>query len=66
MTTVVARRLLVSALILLNGLSLIECSSPAAGNKTAARPHFPILKVTFSHVASVFGICLWILLGHSG
>ena len=57
------RDVLASVLVLVNGLSLIECATPSVGNKTVVRPHFPILKVTFDHVASVFGICLWILLG---
>ena len=59
---------LLSMALLMRGLDLVEGSSAASApstsaNTTGLRPQFPIVKVTFDHVASVFGICLWILLG---
>ncbi|CAF1449675.1 unnamed protein product [Adineta steineri] len=53
-------------LVLINFISSIDSSSPAASSSddtTGGRKHFPVVEITFPHVASVFGICLWILLG---
>jgi hypothetical protein len=51
-------------LILISYVSLANSSSSASSlNTTGVRPLFPVVKVTFDHVSSVFGICLWILLG---
>jgi hypothetical protein len=52
-----------SVLILISYVSLADSSSSSSSNTTGIRPLFPVVKITFDHVSSVFGICLWILLG---
>jgi hypothetical protein len=64
MLLILNMKALSSILILISYVSFVDSSSSSSStNKTGVRPHFPVVKVTFDHVSSVFGICLWILLG---
>lgn len=66
MVLVLNMKELSSILVLISYVSLVDSSSSsssASSNTTGARPRFPVVQVTFDHVANVFGICLWILLG---
>jgi hypothetical protein len=53
-----------SVLILISYVSFVDSSSSSSSsNTTGVRSLFPVVKISFDHVSSVFGISLWILLG---
>jgi hypothetical protein len=52
-----------SVLVLISYVSFVDSSSSSSSNTTGVRSLFPVVKISFDHVSSVFGISLWILLG---
>jgi hypothetical protein len=54
---------ILSALILISYAPFVDSSSSSSSNTTGVRPYFPVVKISFGEVSSVFGISLWILLG---